>query len=60
MPYSTSTARNELLPAYLWIYTERRCHMALGGLTPNSCMVNGWHEQPGGKAHPDGLVLSKH
>ncbi|MGB5135794.1 MAG: integrase core domain-containing protein, partial [Prochlorococcaceae cyanobacterium] len=34
MPYSTSAARNELLPAYLRIYNGRRCHMALGELTP--------------------------
>jgi transposase InsO family protein len=34
MPYSNSAARNELLPAYLRIYNGRRCHMALGGLTP--------------------------
>ena len=34
MPYGTSVARNELLPAYLRIYNGRRCHMALGGLTP--------------------------
>ncbi|WP_259725201.1 hypothetical protein [Synechococcus sp. CS-1332] len=34
MPYSTSAARNERLPAYLRIDNGRRCHMALGGLTP--------------------------
>ena len=34
MPYGSSTARNGLLPAYLWNYNGRRCHMALGGLTP--------------------------
>jgi transposase InsO family protein len=34
MPYGSSAARNELLPAYLRIYNGRRCHMALGGLTP--------------------------
>jgi transposase InsO family protein len=34
LPYSTSAARNELLPAYLLIYNGRRCHMALRGLTP--------------------------
>jgi transposase InsO family protein len=34
MPYGNSAARNELLPAYLRIYNSRRCHMALGGLTP--------------------------
>lgn len=32
--YQTSAARNELLPAYLRIYNGRRCHMGLGGLTP--------------------------
>ncbi len=34
MPYGTSSARNSLLPAYLQVYNGRRCHMALGGLTP--------------------------
>ena len=34
MPYSTSAARKDLLPAYLRIYNGRRCYMALGGLTP--------------------------
>jgi transposase len=34
MPYDTSAARNDLLQAYLRIYNGRRCHMALGGLTP--------------------------
>jgi hypothetical protein len=34
IPYGSSTARNELLPAYLRIYNGRKCHMALGGLTP--------------------------
>ena len=34
MPNSNSVARNELLPAYLRIYNSRRCHRALGGLTP--------------------------
>ncbi len=34
MPYGTSAARNELLPAYLRIYNGRIYHMALGGLTP--------------------------
>ena len=34
MPYATSAASKELLPAYLRIYNGRRCHMALGGLTP--------------------------
>jgi hypothetical protein len=33
MPYGSSTARNELLLAYLRIYNGRRCHMALGGLS---------------------------
>ena len=27
-------ARNELLPTNLRIYNGRRCHMALGGFTP--------------------------
>ena len=34
MPYGSSAARNDLLPVYLRIYNGRRCHMALGGLTP--------------------------
>ena len=34
MPYRNSATRNELLQAYLRIYNDRRCHMALGGLTP--------------------------
>ncbi|WP_082326020.1 integrase core domain-containing protein [Synechococcus sp. GFB01] len=34
MPYGSSAARNALLLAYLRIYNGRRCHMALGGLTP--------------------------
>lgn len=34
MPYGASLARNGLLPAYLLIDNGRRCHMALGGLTP--------------------------
>ncbi|MGB7564652.1 MAG: integrase core domain-containing protein [Prochlorococcaceae cyanobacterium] len=34
MPYGTSAARNELLPAYLWIYNGRRCRMGQGGFTP--------------------------
>jgi hypothetical protein len=34
MPYDSSAARNDLLPVDLRIYNGRRCHMALGGLTP--------------------------
>jgi hypothetical protein len=34
MPNGTTAARKDLLPAYLRIYNGRRCHMALGGLTP--------------------------
>ena len=34
MPYGSSSARNDLLPVYLRIYNGRRCHMALGGHTP--------------------------
>jgi transposase InsO family protein len=34
MPYSNSAGRNELLPAYLRIYSGHRCRMALGSLTP--------------------------
>jgi transposase InsO family protein len=34
MPYGTSVAKSTLLPTYLRIDNGRRCHMALGGLTP--------------------------
>ena len=32
--YQTSAERNHWLPRYLGIYNDHRCHMALGGLTP--------------------------
>jgi hypothetical protein len=38
MPYSTSAARHELLPAYLGICNGPSCHMALGGPTPRSLL----------------------
>jgi hypothetical protein len=34
IPYQTSAERNHWLPRYLEIYNDHRCHMALGGLTP--------------------------
>jgi hypothetical protein len=34
IPYQTSAERNHWLPRYLGIYNDHRCHMALGGLTP--------------------------
>jgi hypothetical protein len=52
MPYGSSAARNELLPAYLRIYNGRRCHMALGVASPPcSGLLSCKHEQPCGKAH---------
>jgi len=39
MPYGNSAARNELLPAYLRIYNGRRCHMALGDLSPQQWLA---------------------
>ena len=34
MPFQTSVERNRWLPRYLGLYNGRRCHMALGGLSP--------------------------
>jgi hypothetical protein len=54
MPYGCAAARNELFPVYRRrINTDRRCHMALGGLTPQQRLaqaagMNREH-QPGGK-----------
>jgi len=36
--YQTSDERNRWLPRYLGIYNGSRCHMALGGLTPQQCL----------------------
>ena len=34
MAFQTSEERNCWVPRYLAIYNGRRCHMALGGLSP--------------------------
>jgi transposase InsO family protein len=36
--YQTSEEHNRWLPRYLEIYNGRRCHMALGGLSPQQCL----------------------
>jgi transposase InsO family protein len=36
--YQTSEERNRWLPRYLGIYKGHRCHMALGGLSPQRCL----------------------
>jgi transposase InsO family protein len=36
--YQTSEERNRWLPRYLGIYNGHRCHMALGGLSPQRCL----------------------
>jgi transposase InsO family protein len=36
--YQTSEERNRWLPRYLGIFNGHRCHMALGGLTPQQCL----------------------
>jgi transposase InsO family protein len=36
--YQTSEERNRWLPRYLVIYNGHRCHMALGGLSPQQCL----------------------
>ena len=36
--YQTSEERSLWLPRYLGIYNGSRCHMALGGLTPQQCL----------------------
>jgi transposase InsO family protein len=38
MTYQTSEERNRWLPRYLGIYNGHRCHMALGGLTPQQSL----------------------
>ena len=52
MPYGTSVARIALLSAYLRIGNIRRCHMALGGVTPQQRLIQLLaRTKPGGKAH---------
>ncbi|WP_322775948.1 hypothetical protein [Synechococcus sp. CBW1107] len=36
--YQTSAERNYWLPRYLGIYNDHRCHMALGGLSPQQSL----------------------
>lgn len=36
--YQTSDERNCCLPRYLGIYIGNRCHVALGGLSPQQCL----------------------
>jgi hypothetical protein len=38
MAFQTSEERNRWLPRYLGLYNGRRCHMALGGLSPQQCL----------------------
>ena len=51
MPYVSSTARNDLLPAYLRIYNGRRAIWPWVASPPNRGSLSCRHEQPGGKAH---------
>ena len=37
MSLQTSEEQNRWLPVYLRIYNGRRCHIALGGLSPQLC-----------------------
>jgi transposase InsO family protein len=39
MPFQTSEERKRWLPRYLRLYNDRRCHMALGGLSPQQRLV---------------------
>ena len=39
MAFQTSEERKRWLPRYLRLYNDRRCHMALGGLTPQQRLV---------------------
>ena len=50
MPYVSSTARNDLLPAYLRIYNGRRAIWPWVASPPNRGSLSCRHEQPGGKA----------
>ena len=38
MAFQTSEERKRWLPRYLTLYNDRRCHMALGGLSPQQCL----------------------
>ncbi len=38
MPFQTSAERNSWLPRYLGLYNGHRCHMALGGLSPQQSL----------------------
>ncbi|MFM8525897.1 MAG: integrase core domain-containing protein, partial [Cyanobacteriota bacterium] len=38
MPFQTSEERNHWLPRYLGLYGGRRCHMGLGGLSPQQSL----------------------
>lgn len=38
MAFQTSEERNRWLPRYLGLDNGRRCHMALGGLSPQHCL----------------------
>lgn len=38
MAFQTSEERNRWLPRYLGLYNDRRCHMALVGLSPQQCL----------------------
>jgi hypothetical protein len=52
MPFQTSGEQNRWLPRYLKLYNGRRCHMALGGLSPQQCLQRLLvTECPGEKAH---------
>jgi transposase InsO family protein len=39
MPSQTSEERKRWLPRYLRLYNQRRCHRALGGLSPQQRLV---------------------
>jgi len=39
MAFQTSQERKRWLPRYLRLYNDRRCHMALGGLSPQQRLV---------------------
>ena len=51
MPFQTSEERKHWLPRYLGLYCGRRCHMALGDLSPLLRLAGLLAERPGGKAH---------
>ncbi len=36
--YQTSSVRNHWLPRHLGVYNGQRCHIALGGLTPQQSL----------------------